>query len=100
MPSPAIKHAETAVAMRLEGAHTKFGSQGEGLLVVGFGLLGLGGLAPRRDLAEEAQGICLVATFLVLTGERQGTFGEGVRLLQAVGQQMRLSRGRDDRAPA
>ena len=47
----------------------------------------------RGDLAEEAQGIRLVATFLVLTGERQRTLGEGVRLLQAAGQQMRLPQG-------
>ena len=40
----------------------------------------------RRDLAEEAQGIRLVATFLMRTGERQRPLGEGVRLLQATGQ--------------
>jgi hypothetical protein len=34
-----------------------------------------------------------VATFLVLTRERQGALGEGVRLLQTVGQQMRLPQG-------
>ena len=47
----------------------------------------------RRDLAEEAQGIRLVAPFLVLTGERQRPLGEGVRLLQAAGQQLRLPQG-------
>jgi hypothetical protein len=34
-----------------------------------------------RQYRQEAQGICLVAAFLVLTGEYQRTFGEGVRIL-------------------
>ena len=62
-------------------------------LVVGFGLLDLRGIAPRRNVAEEAQGIRLVAAFLVLTGERQRPLGEGVRLLQAASQQLRLPQG-------
>ena len=68
-------------------------------LVVGFGLVALRRLAPRRNVAEEAQGIGLIAPFLVLTGERQRTLGEGVRLLQAAGQQLRLSQREDYRAP-
>ena len=84
--------------MGLERAHAQFLGQGEGLAVVGFGLLDLWGLAMRGNLAEEAQGIRLVALFLVLTGERQRPLGEGMRLLQAAGQQMRLAQG-GDRAP-
>ncbi len=34
-----------------------------------FGLFRLQGLTPRRNVAEEAQGIRLVAAFLVLMGE-------------------------------
>jgi hypothetical protein len=34
----------------------------------------------HSDLAEEAQGICLVATFLVRTGERQRLLGKDMRL--------------------
>ena len=45
-------------------------SQGEGLPVMIFGQGSLRWLTPRRNLAEEAQGICLVATFLVLMGKR------------------------------
>jgi hypothetical protein len=53
----------------LERAHAEFVGQGQGLLVVGFGLSALWRLAPRRDLAEEPpQGIRLVAAFLVRTG--------------------------------
>ena len=47
----------------------------------------------RGDLAEEAEGIRLIAAFLVLTGERQRTLGEGVRLLQAASQHLRLPQG-------
>src|SRR5262249_43087039 len=46
--------------------------------------------APRRNVAEEAQSIRLVAPFLVPTGERQRPLGKGLRVLQAVGQQLRL----------
>ena len=87
------------MAVGLERAHAEFVGQGEGLLVVGFGQLDLRGLAPRGNLAEEAQGIRLVATFLVRTGERQRTLGEGVRLLQAASQQPAPPPGRDYRAP-
>ena len=79
--------------MGLERAHAELLGQGQGLAVVGFGWLDLRRLAPRRNVAEEAQGIRLVAAFLVLTGERQRTLGEGVRLLQAAGQQLRLPQG-------
>ena len=40
--------------------------------------------------AEEAQGIRLVAPLLALAGVRQRVLGEGVRLLQAASQQLRL----------
>ena len=60
---------------------------------MGFGLLALRGIALRRNVAEEAQGIRLVAAFLVLTGERQRPLGEGVRLLQVASQQLRLPQG-------
>src|SRR5262249_59513687 len=52
------------------------------------------GLAPRRNVAEEAQSICLVATFLVLPGERQCTLSQGLCLSQAAGLQMRLPQGK------
>ena len=94
-----IQGAEAEVAVGLERAHAEFLSQGEGLAVVGFGRLDLRGIAPRRNVAEEAQGIRLVAAFLVLTGERQRLLGEGVRLLQAASQQMRLPQGETSRAP-
>jgi hypothetical protein len=74
------------VAVGREGAHAKLVGQGEGLLVAGLGLFGFGGVAPRRDVAEQAQGVCLVAPFLVLLGERQGALGEDMRFLQAASQ--------------
>ena len=82
------------MAVGLERAHAELLGQGEGLAVVGFGLIALRRLAPRRNVAEEAQGIRLVAPFLVLTGERQRPLGEGVRLLQAAGQQCASPRAR------
>jgi len=78
------------MAVRLERAHAEFLGQGQGLAVAGFGLLTLWGIAMCGNVAEEVQGIRLVAAFLVLVGERQRPCSEGVRLLQAAGQQMRL----------
>jgi hypothetical protein len=65
----------------LERAHAECLGEGEGLLVVGCGWLALWRLAPCGDLTEKPQRICLVAAFLVSTGERQYPLGEGVRLL-------------------
>src|SRR5262245_14667569 len=59
-------------------------------MVVGFGLAVLWWLAPCRNVTEEAQGICLVAAFLVLTSMRQRTLGKGVRLLQVASQHLCL----------
>ena len=54
--------------MGLERAHAQLLGQGEGLLVVGFGLRALWELAPRHNGAQEAQGRRLVAAFLVKVG--------------------------------
>src|SRR5262245_1503035 len=58
---PAIQDAKAEVTMGHERAHTKLVSQGESLLIVAYGLIALQEIAPRRNLAQEAQGICLVA---------------------------------------
>ena len=61
--------------------------------VVGFGFSETWRIASRRNVAEEVQDPRLVAAFLVLTGIRQRPLGEGVRLLQVAGQQLRLTQG-------
>jgi hypothetical protein len=86
------------VAVDHERAHAEFVGQGEGLAVVGFGLRALRWLAPRCNLAEEAQGIGLVTTFLALTGVRQRALGEGVRLLQRPACRCASLRGRQQSA--
>jgi hypothetical protein len=88
-----IELSEAQMTVSLERAHAEFLGQGEGLAVVVFSRLDLRGITPRRDLAEEAQGIRLVTPFLSLTGIRQHTLGQGVRLLQLAGQQLRLPQG-------
>ena len=47
----------------------------------------------RCEFTEEAQSICLVATFLVLLGMCQRTLGAGMRLLQMASQRLCLSQG-------
>jgi hypothetical protein len=78
------------VAVGHERAHAEVFGQGEGLAVVIFDLSARRRLAPRRNLTEEAQGIGLVAVFLVLAGDRQRAPGEGERVLYVTGQQMCL----------
>jgi hypothetical protein len=56
------------MAMGLERAHAQFLGQGEGLLVVDFGLNGLWGLTLRRHRAEKPQGVSFVAAFLMGAG--------------------------------
>ena len=51
------------------------------------------------NVAEEAQGIRLITSFLVGTGMLEGTGGERARLLQAASAQMRLAQGGELTAP-
>jgi len=50
---PAIQDTKAEVTVGHERAHTKLVSQGEGLLIVAYGLIALQGIAPCRNLAEE-----------------------------------------------
>ena len=93
LTSRGIEGAEAAVAVRHERAHAKFFGQGAGLLVMGCGVCNCRRLPLRRNVAEEAQSIRLVAALLVLAGLRQRPFGEGVCLLQVASQQLRLPQG-------
>ena len=69
--------AEAEMAVCLEWAHSQLFGQGKSLLIVDGSLLACSRLPPCGNIAEEMQGISLVATFLVLTGERQRPLGEG-----------------------
>ena len=64
-----IQRAEAAVAVGLERAHAEFLGQGQGLLVVGFGLRGIGGIGVGMDDAKLVQRERLVPAFLVLPGQ-------------------------------
>ena len=52
-----------------ERAHAEFFGQSQGLLVVGFGLCGIGGIGVGMDDAKLVQGTRLVAAFLELPGQ-------------------------------
>ena len=93
LASLGIERAQPQVAVGLERAHAQFLREGEGLAVAGFGLFDLLGMAMQRNLAEEAQRIRLITSFLVGTGKIEGTGGKRARLLQAAGAQMRLAQG-------
>ena len=52
-----------------ERAHAQFLGQGQGLLVVGFGLRGIGGIGVGLDGAKLVQRVRLVGTLFVLQGK-------------------------------
>src|SRR5262245_55307862 len=85
-----VESAEVRIAVRRERAHAQFLSQGEGLAVMSGSLVDVRGIAMGSDLAEEAQGIRLIAVFLVGTDGLQRPLGEDVRFLQAARQHLRL----------
>jgi hypothetical protein len=57
------------MAMGLEWAHAEFLSQGEGMVVVGFSLRGIGGVSAGMDDAKLVQRQRLVPAFLELQGQ-------------------------------
>jgi len=56
--------------MGLERAHAQLVSQGEGLLVVGFGPLTLRRMVLYRDLAKEPWGVGFVAPYMMGSRKR------------------------------
>jgi hypothetical protein len=65
------------------------------LLVVGFGMGDIRGMALCSDLTEEPERIGLVSTFLVRMGALEGTLGECNRVLLAVRQEICLTQPGD-----
>src|SRR4029450_1224528 len=87
LAGPGVEGTQAEMAVGLERAHPQFLGQSEGLAVMGCGLGDVRGRAMRGDVAEQAQGLGLVAAFLVFTCKCQRALGKGVRLLQAAGPQ-------------
>src|SRR5713101_630686 len=67
-----IQCPNAAVAVRPQRAHAEFVSQGQGLTVVVCGWLDLWGITMCGDVAKEAQGVRLVAAFLLGPGQSEG----------------------------
>ena len=65
----AVQPAQPVVAVGHERAHAEFLGQGQGLLVVGFGLRGIGGVGVGLDDAKLVQRERLVPAFLLLPGQ-------------------------------
>ena len=57
------------MAVGQERAHAEFLGQGQGLLVVGFSLRGIGGVGVGMDDAKLVQRVRLVPAFLLLPGQ-------------------------------
>ena len=78
------------MAVGLEGAHPSLVSQSAGLLVVRYGQCGVQRIAVCGNVAEEVQGIRLMASLWIRTGERQRALSEGLCFIQAAGQHRRF----------
>ena len=85
-PVCGVEGAEAQVAVGLERAHAQFVGQGEGLAVVGFGLLDIRSIAMGVHLAKESCGPRLTAVFLRLVGMRVCLHRQCLRLRIPAGQ--------------
>ena len=79
----AVQPAQPVVAVGHERAHAEFLGQGQGLLVVGFGLRGIGGVGVGMDDAKLVQRERLVPAFLLLPGQVERLAGVLPGLLAA-----------------
>ena len=91
LAGPGVEGAETEVAVRLQRAHAEFLGQGEGLVVVGGGLVDVWGLATHDDVAEKPVGMRLVAGSCVRAGDIEEAFGERARLVHAANEEQGLA---------
>src|SRR5690348_12036332 len=78
-----IQRTQAAVAVGLEWAHAQLVGEGEGLAVVGFGLIAHPRLTLCCNLTEEAQGIGFVAPLLTRTDKIENVPGEVVGFFPA-----------------
>ena len=86
-----IQPTEAPVAMGLERAHPQRLGEGEGLAVVGGGLVDVRRLVMPGDLAEEPIGVCLIASSGVGTGEIEEVAGEEARVLHTADEQQSIA---------
>ena len=73
------------MAVGLERTHAQCLGQGEGLAVVGVGMLTLQRRAMLCDLPKEPQGVGFMAPLLMGLGELQRPLRLGIRLVQPAG---------------
>jgi hypothetical protein len=93
-----IQSAEAPVAVGLERAHAEFVGQGEGLEVVGLGLLSIGGISVGIDNAKLVQRVRLVSACLLLPSQVKRLAGVPPGLLAASRQPTDLTEPGDEGA--
>jgi hypothetical protein len=77
--------------MGLEGTHAQRLSQGEGLTVMGGGLVYVRGMATHGNITKESQSMRLVAASWMGVGEFEEAFGKGARLVHAADEEQGLA---------
>src|SRR5262245_30202708 len=85
-----VELAKAEVAVGDEGAHSEFLGQRGGLAVARLGLIGIGWIAARGDLAEEVQRPDLVSSFGPLAGEGEAPLARRDRVVGPGGNEIRL----------
>jgi hypothetical protein len=88
LASHGVQRAEAMMAVGHKRAHPQLVSQGEGLLVVGFGCSNLWGIVTRSNLTQEPQGPRFVSPLLVLAGKGKGALTVDYGVLSAPGEQI------------
>ena len=76
------------MAVGRERAHAQLLGQGEGLAVVALGLLDVGRVGVRGDLAQQAERPGLAATLLVLAASASAPPGQRAGVRQPTGEQV------------
>ena len=79
------------MAVGQEWTHPQFVSQGEGLTVMGGGLVDVWGLATYGNVAKETVGMRLMATSCVGAGEFEEASGKRACLVHAADEQLCLT---------
>jgi len=93
-----VELTEAVVAMRDERAHTQFGREGDGFVVVDFDGLDVRGIEMGRDLCEHAQAIRFVPSVTRVAGTIHLALSQGHRLVVSTVKEERFAQPGEGRS--
>ena len=92
----AVELAKAEVAVGSERAHAELVSQRQRLSIAALGVLDMGRVGVRRDLAEGAKAPGFETALTALADEPEGLVATRVRLVEPAGEQVGLGKIGDD----